>query len=60
VGVYSFVLTFGIAYGMRRTIGLRVSPEEEIVGLDLSLHEETAYDLEASSGVLAAGEESVL
>jgi Amt family ammonium transporter len=58
VGVYSFALTFGIAYVLRRTLGLRVSAEEEFVGLDLSLHEETAYDLEASSGVLA-GEESV-
>jgi ammonium transporter, Amt family len=53
VGVYSFALTFGIAYVLRRTLGLRVSAEEEIVGLDLSLHEETAYELEASSGVLA-------
>ena len=59
VGVYSFALTFGIAYVLRRTLGLRVSAQEEIVGLDLSLHEETAYELEASSGILA-GEESVL
>jgi Amt family ammonium transporter len=58
VGVYSFALTFGIAYVLRRTLGLRVSAEDEIVGLDLSLHEETAYELEASSGILA-GEESV-
>jgi len=30
-------------------MGLRVSTEAEVVGLDISLHEETAYDLEAVS-----------
>jgi Amt family ammonium transporter len=50
VGIYSFGATAGIAYVLRRTIGLRVSEEIEINGLDLSLHEESAYDFESSSG----------
>jgi Amt family ammonium transporter len=50
VGLYSFVVTAGIAYAIKQTIGLRVSDDEEYVGLDLSLHEETAYDFESLSG----------
>jgi ammonium transporter, Amt family len=50
VGIYSFAVTAGIAYAIRRTVGLRVSPDDESAGLDLSLHEETAYDFEPSGG----------
>ncbi len=41
--VYSFVVTFGIAYAIKATIGLRVSDEVEEAGLDLNEHSETAY-----------------
>ena len=43
VGVYSFVVTFGIAYVMKATMGLRTDPDDELQGLDLSQHAENAY-----------------
>ena len=40
---FSFVASFVIAKVIDVTIGLRVSPEDEIEGLDRSQHAETAY-----------------
>src|SRR5680860_971509 len=46
--VYSFVVTFAICVVLNAVIpgGIRVSPEDEEVGLDLTQHSETAYALE--------------
>lgn len=41
--VFSFVVSGAIGYGIHRTIGLRVSSDEELVGLDQTQHAETAY-----------------
>jgi Amt family ammonium transporter len=41
---YSFGVTYLIAKGLDRTIGLRVSEDDEHAGLDVTLHSETAYD----------------
>ena len=41
--VWSFVVTFGIMMALKLTIGVRVTEEEEVIGLDLSEHAETAY-----------------
>ena len=41
--VWSFLVTFAIVYVLKETIGVRVSEEEEVMGLDLSEHAETAY-----------------
>jgi Amt family ammonium transporter len=41
VTVYAFVVTYIIAIVIDRTLGLRVSEEEEYVGLDLSQHGES-------------------
>jgi len=41
--VYSAVLTFILFFIVNKTIGLRVSKEEEAVGLDISQHGEFAY-----------------
>jgi len=41
--VWSFVLTFAIMVALKKTIGVRVSDEDEATGLDLSEHGETAY-----------------
>jgi len=41
--VYSFVVTFLIAKVVDFTIGLRVSEKDELVGLDLTQHQEKAY-----------------
>jgi len=41
--VWSFCLTFGIMWVLKRTMGVRVDPEAEATGLDLALHGENAY-----------------
>ncbi|MGI8662831.1 MAG: ammonium transporter [Acidimicrobiales bacterium] len=41
--IYSFVVSLAIAKLLELTIGLRVDPEAEEIGLDLSIHAETAY-----------------
>jgi len=43
VGTFSFVVTYAIAFGIQRTIGLRVNPDAELIGLDQSEHAESAY-----------------
>jgi Amt family ammonium transporter len=43
--VYSGVMTFVIFMVIKAFIGLRVEPEEEIIGLDESQHGEKAYNL---------------
>ncbi len=44
VMAYSFVATYLITWVLHRTIGIRASAEDESVGLDQSLHAETAYN----------------
>ncbi len=41
--VYAFVLTYALAKIVDATMGLRVSEDEEYVGLDISQHGEKAY-----------------
>ena len=41
--VFSFVVTYVVAVIINKTIGIRVSTEDELVGLDQSQHAETAY-----------------
>ncbi|MCM8776528.1 MAG: ammonium transporter [Candidatus Omnitrophica bacterium] len=43
--MYSIVLTFVILKILDATLGLRVSNEDEVVGLDITQHEESAYTL---------------
>jgi ammonium transporter, Amt family len=43
VAAYSGVVTWGLLRLVDATIGLRVTPEEEVRGLDLSQHGELAY-----------------
>jgi len=47
---YSFVGTLIIALLLKVTIGLRVTPEEEALGLDQVTHAETAYELSVALG----------
>ena len=44
VMAYSFVATLIIAWVLNATMGIRASAEDESVGLDQSLHAETAYN----------------
>jgi Amt family ammonium transporter len=41
--VFAFGMTFALAHILRRTVGLRVTSNEEEVGLDISEHGEPAY-----------------
>lgn len=41
---YSAILTAVIGLAIHKTMGFRVSQEQEAVGVDLSLHAETAYE----------------
>ena len=43
--VFSAVLTLIIGLAISKTLGFRVSEEQEITGVDLSEHAETAYEL---------------
>ena len=49
--IVSFVLTYLIGLLLQKTIGFRVSQEDELAGVDGSEHAESAYDL----GTLGAG-----
>ncbi len=43
--VYSFIISYILFKILDATMGLRVSPEDEIAGLDLTEHQETGYSL---------------
>jgi len=49
--VFAFTATYAIAWILRATIGLRVTPDEESDGLDSSQHAENAYEFTATSSL---------
>ncbi|MCX4752392.1 ammonium transporter [Kitasatospora purpeofusca] len=51
VAVYAFAVTYGIGWAIERLMGFRAGEEDELTGLDLAVHAETAYD----HGVLGHG-----
>ena len=44
VAVWAFGLGFLMFWTMKKTIGVRVTAEEEKIGLDLTEHGESAYN----------------
>jgi Amt family ammonium transporter len=48
---FSFIATFAIAKAVDATIGLRVTDEEEITGLDLTQHSEAGYAFAEGGGL---------
>ncbi len=48
--VYSFVIATLIGLVIKYTRGFRVSTDDEVLGVDLSLHAETAYEFNESGG----------
>jgi ammonium transporter, Amt family len=50
--VFAVVVSFVILYVIDKTIGLRVTPDEEREGLDTALHGESGYEM----GSTGAGE----
>lgn len=47
---YAFVVTWLIATVINKTMGMRVEPEDEIAGLDTTVHAESAYDFAGVAG----------
>ena len=43
--IYSFVISYALFWVLDKTMGLRVDPDDEVAGLDLSEHQETGYSL---------------
>jgi Amt family ammonium transporter len=48
--VYSFVLTLVIGVAIQKTVGFRVTDQNEIAGIDNAEHAETAYDFASLGG----------
>lgn len=44
VSVYAFVISWALFYGLEKTMGMRLSEESEVEGLDSAEHAETAYN----------------
>ncbi|GIF67141.1 ammonium transporter [Asanoa ishikariensis] len=55
VTVYSLVVAMGIAWVIKKVIGLRTSPEAEVEGIDVAEHAESGYDLQPASGSSGGG-----
>jgi Amt family ammonium transporter len=52
--IYPFVMTWIILWVIDRTVGLRVTPGEELAGLDLGEHGEVAYQPTEPAAAMAA------
>jgi Amt family ammonium transporter len=50
VGLYSFVMAFILGKLVDKTIGFRISAEDEVTGVDLTTHAESAYELTSVGG----------
>jgi Amt family ammonium transporter len=55
VGVYSFVVTWIIGKVLDRTMGLRIGEEDEVSGIDLAVHAESAYEIGTVHGGSGSG-----
>jgi Amt family ammonium transporter len=47
---FSFVVTFLVGFLIQKTMGFRISDENEVTGIDSAEHAETAYDLASLGG----------
>ena len=47
---YSFLVTLVVGFAINKTVGFRISSDEEVAGIDLAEHAETAYELGSSGG----------
>jgi Amt family ammonium transporter len=52
---YSFIVTLILGFLLEKTIGFRVSKEQELEGVDVAQHLESAYDFEGNLGGTFAG-----
>jgi Amt family ammonium transporter len=49
VAIYSFVLAFIIGWVIQKTMGFRIKNEDEVAGIDSSVHGEEAYEIPATA-----------
>jgi Amt family ammonium transporter len=49
---YSFVVTYALGFLLDKTIGFRVKDEDEVTGIDMTTHAETAYEFFTAGGHL--------
>jgi Amt family ammonium transporter len=57
IGLYSFIVAWIIGKIIDKTMGFRISEDDEVAGIDIAVHAESAYDLSpghSGSGTLAA------
>ncbi|WP_222265298.1 ammonium transporter [Modestobacter marinus] len=47
---YSFVISYVLGLAIQKTIGFRLSDEDEVTGIDSVVHAETGYDLASLGG----------
>ncbi|QZT62490.1 ammonium transporter [Mycolicibacterium austroafricanum] len=46
VMAYSFTVAFAIAFVLKKTMGIRISPDEEEQGIDAKFHRESSYEIQ--------------
>ena len=52
---YSFIVTYILGFLLDKTLGFRIKDEDEITGIDMTTHAETAYEFFTAGGSLAKG-----
>jgi ammonium transporter, Amt family len=53
VGGYSFVMSYILGKAIDKTIGFRISEDDEVQGVDMTAHAETAYEFGSLGGTLS-------
>jgi Amt family ammonium transporter len=48
VAIYSFVMAFIIGWIIQKTMGFRITNEDEVAGVDVTVHGEEAYEIPAT------------
>ncbi|MDQ1563670.1 MAG: ammonium transporter, Amt family, partial [Actinomycetota bacterium] len=49
VAIYSFIMAYAIGWVIQKTMGFRITNEDEVAGVDTVVHGEEAYELTAES-----------
>lgn len=49
VMAYSFAVAFLIAFVLKKTVGIRISPDDEEKGIDAAFHREASYEFQPAS-----------
>ena len=55
VMIYSFVVAYAIGFVIEKTIGFRVTREDEVAGVDLAVHGDVGYAHEPAHAASVGG-----